>query len=174
MAFYLCGFVGCDSRSQAASIGRSLDSFEFLHPISDNAIFERDSLWWIHFVPKGLGLGVPGDTDEMRNAFRPISGDLIDKIYRMFSSRSDYKIFLIGWEVGDAMFDPEENQHIEIDGIRFPKVLYAIDGLVLSHELYSSHQQKSKFETFGDGYHWIPHGKSQWLSPYGTTPATAG
>ena len=165
MAIYLDGFVACESETHAMSFKQSLGELEFLHPIPDTAI-QRDSLWWISFVPKGLGLGVPYDTDQMRQDFGPNASKLISAIYKRLKGRTDFKIFLVGWEACDTFFAPEEIDHIRLGGVRFPEHLYTTEGLVLSNELYELHQRKAKFTPFCAGYHWIPCRDGQWKSPY--------
>ena len=165
MAFYLEGFVACESETNAMSVKRSLGGLPFLHPIQDAAT-QRDSLWWIHFKPEGLSLGAPCDTDQMRQTNGPNASELIGEIYQLFADRTDFKIFLVGWEVDDTLFDPTGIEHIQLGEVQFPENLYTVEGLVLSDELYDLHQRKAEFTSFCKGYQWIQPRDGHWQSPY--------
>ena len=168
MAEYISGVVGCKRMDQALSLHQEFTDLPFIHKIQNenyDAVRERDKLFWVSIVPKGIGRGVPYDSSDDVDRYAMKRVEIIDSIYEFLRARGDFEIAIIGWEISDQWFDPlaPESDSIMVGTVRIRQHLYPNGGLVVRHELHNQLPNHADFEPFCDGYMWSPPPNSDWL-----------
>ena len=136
MAVYIDGIVGCKRIEQARNLYQIFTDSPFIHKIENkhhDSVKERDQLFWIGIIPKGIGLGVPYDTSDDRERYRSKRGEIVAWFYDTLRARNDFEIALFGWEAGDNWFDPEGETFL-VDTVRFPDTFYPNGGLVVANK----------------------------------------
>ena len=155
MAFYFDGVICTATRLAAESLLESLGrSFE-LHSMGDR-IRKESSVFYLSVIPRGMGLGVPYDSDDdvKRNSHqrKQFAKEFYDKI----AGEKDVLVALLGWEIEDAWFDPTETNKIDIGITQLPNCLTSVPGLVVSDTILAKFPNTDRFFSFSSRHHWIP------------------
>ena len=156
MALYFDAVIGTANRSAAESLLESLeDTFE-LHSFSE-PIRQESSVFYFSVFPRGLGFGVPYDSDEDRKQYGHQRTKFVKEFYaKIAAEKDDLLVSLLGWEIRDAWFNPTETNRIDTGIIQIPDCLTSTPGLVVSSEILKKLPKIDRFAPFTSRHHWIP------------------
>ena len=162
MAVYFDGLIGCPTLQCAKETSAAITSLEYIHPPRDREFRNRDGLWWVSFLPKGLGLGVPYDSDLNRETYSHRRQEIALAIHGELKGIKNFEIALLGWEVTDRWFDPTETEFVSYGTVRVPVNTDKSPGLIVSQQIWETIEDQSMFQRFAQGLYWVHRENWEW------------
>ena len=155
MATYFDGVI-CTATSLAAeslleSLGRSFE----LHSMGYR-IRKESSVFYLSVIPRGMGLGVPADSDDDVKRYSHQRKQFAKEFYDKIAGEEGVLVALLGCEINDAWFDPTETNKIDIEITQLPSCLTSVPGLVVSNTILAKFPNTDRFCSFTSRHHWIP------------------
>jgi hypothetical protein len=159
MAVYIDGLIAADSFEDASRIQGSFKELPYVHDDPGNCYVpyeDENHVWWIDIIPRGIGYGVPFDSQSDRDRFADHRSEILAKLYEHLRKCVGFKLALFGLEIGERFYDIDEDQECIVGCFRMPRDLVTAEGLVVSEGMLPLFENKDRFETFSPGYYWIP------------------